>query len=201
MSITKKKIFIGLTGASGIIYAKRLIQYLSQYKEEYGYEYDISIAATDNALLNANIEDNTLYISIEDFLKRNNLLVNRIYDINDLAADISSGSNKIDYTFIAPASMGYIARVAVGISSNLIERVTDVAFKERRKIAILFREMPLSTIYIDNIARLIDAGAIVMPAAPAFYHQPESINDLINFVIGKLLDSVEIDNTLYKRWK
>jgi len=195
MSIHKKKIFIGLTGASGIIYAKRLIQYLSLY------EYDISVAATYNALLNANIEDDTIYISIEDFIKKNNLSVNRIYDINDLAADISSGSNRIDYTFTVPASMGYIARVATGISSNLIERVTDVAFKERRKLAILFREMPLSKIYIDNISKLIDAGAIVMPAAPAFYHQPKSIDDLIDFVIGKLLDSVEIDNTLYKRWK
>ncbi len=191
----KKRVFVGMTGASGNIYSKKLISYLSQQN------YHLSVAATNNAILNANAEDNTVYKNIEDFLERNNLNVDKVYDINDIGADIASGSNKVDYSFIVPASMGYIARVANGISINLIERLTDVALKERRKIAVIFREMPLSKIYLDNMRKLIDAGAIIMPAAPAFYHQPKTIDDLINFVIGKLLDSVEIDNNLFKKWE
>ena len=124
-----------------------------------------------------------------------------IYDINDSGAAVASGSFKVDNYIIAPASMGFVGRVANGISSNLAERCADVAIKERRPLVILFREMPLSNIHLENLLKLNNSGAITMPAAPGFYHKVESINDLVDFVSGKVLDILSIENNCFKRWK
>ena len=88
-----------------------------------------------------------------------------------------------------------------GISGSLIERCADVALKERRPLVVLFREMPLSTIHLKNLTRLSQSGAVIIPAAPGFYNKPETIDDLVNFVTGKVLDVLKIDNTCYKRWE
>src|SRR6185369_13835783 len=97
-------------------------------------------------------------------------------------------------------SMGTMARIACGISGNLIERAADVMLKERRPLLLVPRETPLSEIHLENMLRLSRAGARIIPAMPAFYHQPESIDDLVNFVIGKILDQMDIANDLFKRW-
>ena len=134
-------------------------------------------------------------------LEKNKISDCIVYDINDSGAAVASGSFKVDNYIIAPASMGFIGRVANGVSSNLAERCADVAIKERRPLVILFREMPLSNIHLENLLKLNKSGVITMPAAPGFYHKPENINDLINFVSGKVLDILNIENNCFKRWK
>ena len=124
-----------------------------------------------------------------------------LYNNNDLSSAAASGSFKMENYIIAPASMGFVGRTANGISASLIERCADVALKERRPLIVLFREMPLSTIHLENLTKLSKSGAVIIPAAPGFYNRPETINDLVNFVTGKVLDVLGIENNCYKRWE
>lgn len=187
--------FVALTGASGILYGFGVIKAL----QEAGYE--IHTAATNEALANAEAETGVTYKSIEEMYKANGIENITIYDNSDLGVAVSSGSFKMEHYVIAPASMGFVGRSACGISSSLIERCADVALKERRPLVILFREMPLSAIHLENLAKLSQAGAIIMPAAPGFYNKPKTINDLVDFVAGKVLDVLGIENNCFKRWK
>ncbi|MCD8567979.1 MAG: 3-octaprenyl-4-hydroxybenzoate carboxy-lyase [Geovibrio sp.] len=139
------------------------------------------------------------------------------HDSRNFSAPVSSGSFMVDHYIIAPASMGCVGRIASGVSSNLVERCADVAMKgedgsdypvqgssaekERRDLIILFREAPLNLIHLENLTKLAKAGAVIIPAAPAFYHKPESIDDLISFMIGKIFDILKTDHRLFKRWE
>ena len=102
---------------------------------------------------------------------------------------------------VCPCSMGTLARIAAGISGNLIERSADVMLKEHRPLLLVPRETPLSEIHLENMLRLARAGARIIPAMPAFYQRPESLDDMIDFVVGKILDQMGFDNTLYRRWQ
>lgn len=190
-----KRSFVALTGASGIIYGFGIIKAL----QNAGYE--IHTAAANEALANAQAETGVTYENIEDMYKSNGMENVIIHNNNDLSASVSSGSFKVEHYIIAPASMGFVGRSANGISSSLIERCADVALKERRPLVVLFREMPLSTIHLENLTKLSKSGALIIPAAPGFYNKPETINDLVNFVTGKVLDALGIENNCYKRWK
>ncbi len=190
-----KRSFVALTGASGILYGFGIIKAL----QKAGFE--VHTAAANEALANAQAETGAAYKSIEDMYKSNGIENIIIHNNNDLSASVSSGSFKVEHYIIAPASMGFVGRCANGISSSLIERCADVALKERRQLVVLFREMPLSTIHLENLTRLSQAGAVIIPAAPGFYNKPETIDDLVNFVTGKVLDVIGIDNSCYTRWK
>lgn len=190
----KKRAFVALTGASGIIYGARLLKAL----EEIGLE--TYACATADALSNANAETNGKYDDIKAYLSDMGVKNAVFYSEDDHGAPPASGSFNVDYYIISPASMGFIGRIASGISSNLPERCADVALKERRPLAVLFREAPLSVIHLKNLLTLSDAGAIIIPAAPAFYGRPENINNLIDFMAGKVLDVLGIGNDLYRRW-
>ena len=122
------------------------------------------------------------------------------YAHDNLFAPVASGSSAPDAVVIVPCSMGTAGRVAAGLSSNLIERVADVALKERRQLIIVPRETPFSTIHLENLLRLSRAGAQILPAMPAYYQQPESLDDLDDFLAGKILDSLHITHQLFKRW-
>lgn len=188
-----KRVFLGITGASGALYGKKLT-------EELADRCELHLCVTPDGLININLELGTDHKSPEDFLAS----IDRkavLHDHKDLAAPVSSGSYMVDSYIVAPASMGFVGRAAAGISSNLVERCADVAMKERRKLVILFREMPLSLIHLENLTRLTQAGAVCMPAAPGFYHSPQSIDDLISFVAGKIFDIIEVQHSLYKRWE
>lgn len=190
-----KRSFVALTGASGILYGFGIIKAL----QNAGYE--VHTSATNEAIANAQAETGIIYNSIEEMYKLNNIENIIIHDNNNLSSAVASGSFKIEHYIIAPASMGFVGRSANGISNSLIERCADVALKERRPLIILFREMPLSTIHLENLTKLSKSGAIIIPASPGFYNKPETINDLVNFVTGKVLDVLGIENNCYKRWQ
>ena len=120
---------------------------------------------------------------------------------DDFFAPVASGSSAPDAMVICPCTMGTLSRIACGNSGTLLERCADVMIKERRPLALVPRETPLSEIHLENMLRLARLGVRIVPAMPAFYHRPESVDDLVAFVVGKTLDSLGIGNSLYKRWK
>lgn len=122
------------------------------------------------------------------------------YDEDDFGAPVASGSHRYDAFIIAPASMNTIGKIASGISDNLVTRVASISLKERRKLVIVFREMPLSTIHLRNLLALSEAGAYILPASPGFYHGPKGLEDLYGFVTSRVLDIVGVENDLIRRW-
>jgi 4-hydroxy-3-polyprenylbenzoate decarboxylase len=120
---------------------------------------------------------------------------------DNLAAPISSGSFRTGAMFVVPCSMKTLSGIANGYASNLIERSADVVLKEGRKLILAPREMPLNAIHLENMLKLSRIGAIIAPPIPAFYQKPESMDDIVDFVVGKLLDSADIDHNLFKRWE
>lgn len=195
MTADKKKVFVGLTGASGTIYGLRLIDTLFQA----GFE--VHTAITKGGLLNAEREFDKKYKSFDIFFKDHCPKGVIYYHEDDIAAAPASGSFRMDYYIFAPASMGFAGRVASGISANLPERAADVAIKENRPMVLLFRETPLSSIHLENLLKLSRAGVFIIPAAPAFYNKPRNIDDMVDFIVGKTLDILKIDNKLFLRWK
>jgi 4-hydroxy-3-polyprenylbenzoate decarboxylase len=121
--------------------------------------------------------------------------------LSDIAAAICSGSHPVDGMIVVPCSMGSLARIAMGVSSNAIERAADVMLKEGRPLILVPREAPMSRIHVENLLRVIDAGAAIVPASPAFYHRPETIADLVDQVVTKVLDRAGIQTDLIRRWK
>lgn len=182
------KLIVALTGASGVIYGKRLLEVLKEKNIE------VHLIISNNC---EKIIEHELQMKREDFKK----LAYRIYKEDDLLAPITSGSTKIDGMIIIPCSMKTLAGIACGYSENLILRVADVILKEKRKLIIVPRETPLNPIHLENMLKLARIGAIILPASPAFYHKPERINDLVDFIIGKILDIMEIEHNLFKRWE
>ncbi|HSL65203.1 MAG TPA: UbiX family flavin prenyltransferase, partial [Gaiellaceae bacterium] len=124
----------------------------------------------------------------------------RVYDPVDWKAPYASGSAKVDAYVICPCSMGTLASVAAGAMANLIHRAASVALKEERKLVLVPRETPLSAIHLENMLRLRRAGATIVFAAPGFYHAPESIDDLVDFLVARILDQVGVPNVLARRW-
>jgi 4-hydroxy-3-polyprenylbenzoate decarboxylase len=118
----------------------------------------------------------------------------------DVGADVASGSFPVDATVICPASTGLLGRLSVGASTNLLERACDVALKERRTLVLVPRETPLSTNHLEAMTRLSQAGATILPAAPGFYHRPKSVDDLVDFVVQKVLDRIGVRADLVRRW-
>jgi 4-hydroxy-3-polyprenylbenzoate decarboxylase len=181
-------IVVGITGASGTIYGIRLLEALKDLKIEN------SLVISDAAKIV--IEAETEY-SVDDVIG----IADTYYDFNDLTASINSGSFKADGLAIVPCSMKTLSSIANGYGSNTITRVADVSLKERRPTVIVPRETPLRSIHIQNMLTLSQEGAIILPAMPAFYSAHDTVDDQINFIVGKILDSLKIENNLYKRWE
>jgi 4-hydroxy-3-polyprenylbenzoate decarboxylase len=123
-----------------------------------------------------------------------------IWENNDFTAPFMSGSNAPEAVILIPCSVGKLGAIANGISSNLLERAADVALKERRQLILVVRETPLSLVHLENMVRAARAGAQILPAMPAFYHHPKTIDDMVNFVVGKVLNLLRIEHDLFKGW-
>lgn len=189
-------VVLAITGASGAPYAVRLLQQLALHRiptwlivSGHGFrllhtESDISdLPALREAVGAADFDASVT-----------------VFDDNDRGAAPASGSARSSGMVICPCSMGTVSAIAHGTSRSLVERSADVALKERRKLIVVPRETPLSLIHLENLTQLTRAGAIVIPASPGFYHRPSSIADLVDFVVARVLDHLDVEHTLGRRW-
>jgi flavin prenyltransferase len=193
------RVFLGITGASGAPYAARLVEVLAGADVELGIcasGAGIEVLATElyaNARLS---RDETLERLLEG-ARGGNVT---IYDPNDWKAPYASGSAKVDAYLICPCSMGTLGTIASGAMSNLIHRAASVALKEERRLVLMPRETPLSLIHLRNMLAVKEAGATVLFLAPGFYHGAESVDDLVDFIVGRAVDLIGLDVQVTKRW-
>ncbi len=189
---TARPIVVGVTGASGAIYAQRLVRYLL------AHDHTVLLAMSSTARLVA--QDELRLASGEDpwgDAHRDRL---RIVPEKDFRAPFCSGSFPFHGMAIVPTSMGTVGSLAAGVSTNAIHRGAEVALKEKRPLVIVPRETPFSVVHLENLLRLARAGATIVPPSPAFYQHPETLDDLVDFVVSRILDALGIDNELFDRW-
>lgn len=194
--MTERPVVVAITGASGAPYAVRLLDALvaaakpvqlivsSHGLRLLDTEMDLGSMAALRARIGAAAWDRNI----------------TVFDDADRGAAPASGSARNDGMVICPCSMGTLSAIAAGSSRSLVERAADVALKERRRLILVPRETPLSAIHLENMLRLTHAGAIVMPAAPGFYHRPRGIDDLVDFLVARVLDHLDVPHTLVPRW-
>jgi 4-hydroxy-3-polyprenylbenzoate decarboxylase len=183
------RIVVGVTGASGAIIAKRLLEVLQT-----GKTHEIHLIISESGKLV--IEEELGEGSLEKLTK----LADFYYDENDLKSKLASSSFLIDAMIIIPCSMKTLAAIALGYSANLITRCAENLLKFNRKLILVPRDTPLSLSAIENMKKAKLAGAIILPLNIAFYYKPKHLEEIINFFVGKILDSLDIENNLYKRW-
>ncbi|MEI6795667.1 MAG: UbiX family flavin prenyltransferase [Methanomassiliicoccales archaeon] len=176
---------VAITGSSGVIYGIRLLQELQGEKLLVISEMGKKLIETETNLKVSEVED----------------LADRVLDNADLFASIASGSFRHDGMAICPCSMNTLGKVSTGLADNLISRAAAVCLKERRRLVVVPRETPMDAIMLENQMRLAQAGAIILPACPGFYRKPASVDEMIDFVVGKTLDALGQDNDLYQRWQ
>jgi len=186
-----------MSGASGIPYAIRLLNLLVE--KDCKVHLTISAAAAVVLKHEMDIEIDLRGFAAESLLGRASPQVS-YHHYEDISAPIASGTAPVDAMVIIPCSMSTLAGVASGLGSNLILRAADVTLKERRTLVLVPRETPLGVIALENMLRVARAGACVLPAMPAFYQKPEAIGDMVDFVVGKVLDHLGIAHELFPRW-
>ena len=191
-------VFLGITGASGAPYAARLLQALAAA----GCEVGLSASAAGVEVLATELygdatlpQDEVLERFVGDASDRVT-----IYAVNDYKSPYASGSAKVDAYVVCPCSMSTVGTLAAGAMANLIHRAASVALKEGRKLVLVPRETPLSFIHLNGLATLQQAGAVILFAAPGFYHGASTVDDLVDFVVARCLDQLGIDNELVRRW-
>lgn len=187
---------VGLTGASGIVYGVRLLEVLLSSGTE------VHLVMTDPAriVLEHELEwgfEQDWQETVRKQLPQGSL---KIYDNQDIAAPIASGSFRVDGMVVIPCTMAAISAFATGSSRTLMERAADVMLKEKKPLILVPRETPLSSIHLRNMLTLAESGAHIIPAMPAFYSQPESVDDLVDFMTGKVLDAIGLDHDLFERY-
>jgi len=188
VKLLSNRIVVGISGASGVILGIRLLEELKKLK----IETHLVLTETAEKIIKTETKYDVKYVKkLADFF----------YENDDFFAKISSGSFKTLGMVIIPCSMKTLAGIANGYADNLLLRSADVCLKERRKLVLVVRETPLSLIHIENMEKVSRTGGIIMPANLSFYSRPKNIDDMINHLIGKILDLFEIDNDIYKRWE
>ena len=181
------KIVVCITGASGVCYAKRLLEVL----KERDIKTSLIISSSAKRIIEHELDRDIQYLIDLSY---------EYYENNDFFSPLASGSHKFHSVVVVPCSMKTLSAVANGYSNNLICRVCDVAIKERRKIILMPREMPLSPIHLENMLKLSKLGVVIMPPIPAFYGKPKTVEDIVDFVVGRVLDNLGIPNDLFRRW-
>jgi len=181
------RLVVAITGASGVIYGIRMLEALQKAKVE------THLIISEWGARNVRIETK----STLDYVKS---LAAKVHEDGNMAAPISSGSFRTDGMAIVPCSMKTLASIANALDDSLVSRAAGVCIKEQRKLVVVPRETPLSKIHLENMVKLAAAGAVILPAMPGFYHAPKTVDDLVNHIVGKVLDQFGIDNRLFKRW-
>ena len=196
-----QRVTLAFTGASGMPYGLRLLECLLQADRTVwllisqaahivaSHEGDFTLPAQPRA---AQAQLAARYGARPGQLQ--------VFGREDWLAPVASGSNPADAMVVCPCSMGTLAAIAQGLADNLIERAADVMLKERRPLVLVPRETPLSTIHLENMLRLSRAGAVILPPAPGFYTRPQSVADMVDFVVARILDQLRVPNTLAPRW-
>lgn len=182
---------VGITGSSGIIYGLRLVEVLSSFGHE------VHVILSEEAKL----------VSADECLSEDKLMnllkkiSSYVYSEHDFTAPIASSSYLVDGTIVIPCTLKTLGEIANSIQSTLITRAALNSLRLRRPLIVVVRETPLSTLDIVNMLKISLSGGVVMPASPAFYSKPQSIQDLVDFIVGKILDVLGVENNLYKRWE
>jgi len=194
---------LAMTGASGSVYGLRLLEVM--LKSGLTVHFTCSAAAQQVFLTEQQREISLERLQLTDLFPGQEWTTSaesrfHYFHQSDFGAGMASGSYRTAGMAIVPCSMGTLASIAQGMSTNLIQRAADVHLKERRKLVLVPRETPLGSIQLENMKRVCDAGAVLLPAMPGFYHQPESIDDLVDFIVARICDQLAISHQLIKRW-
>lgn len=196
-----KRAAVIVTGASGSAYGLRAIQQLADGGVEVVAIFTPTGEAVARYEVGLTLDSRDKGASLAAFLELAPSARVRMADDGDLFDPVSSGSNALDTVLVAPASMGFVASCAAGLASDLAERVVDVALKENRRVVFVPRETPLSLIHLRNLTTLAEAGAVIVPAMPGYYTMPKSVDDMVDFVVGKALDVIGFPHRLFERWQ
>lgn len=196
-----KDIAVALTGASGAQYGLRLIECLVRagHKVHVLYSQAAQIVLKMEVDLQLPGQAAEAQRMLTDYFDAAPEQI-RVYGRQQWTAPVASGSNPPDALVICPCTMGTLASIAHGISDDLIDRAADVMLKERRKLILVVRETPFSSIHLQNMLTLSQAGALIMPANPGFYYQPQQVSDLVDFMVARVLDQLQVEHNLMPRW-
>ena len=186
--LTMGEVVVGISGASGAVYGQRLVEVLTSMGKT------VRLIVTDSGRLTLKHECNTT----PEALAEHELVI--LEDARNVGAKSASGSAKIDAVVICPCSGTTIGKLAAGISDNLVTRSAIVATKERRHLIIVPREAPYATVHLENMAKLSAWGTVVIPASPGFYNHPTSIDDMVDFILARILDQIGMEHTIGRRW-
>jgi len=196
-----QRITLAMTGASGAAYGLRLLQSLVAANRE------IYFVISDPGLIVVNMEtDLKLPKSVQEMEKRLQEFAGakkdqiRVFGKDQWTAPIASGSNAADAMVVCPCTTGALASIATGTSRNLLERAADVTIKEQKKLILVPRETPFSAIHLEHMLNLARLGVVILPPNPGFYREPQTLQDIVDFVVARILDQLEIDHQLMKRW-
>ena len=188
--MAKRRIIVGMTGASAVLYGVRLLEVLQSYPD-----VETHLVMSRAAGITLRLESPKWTV---DDVKS---LADVIHRENDIAASIASGSFAVEAMVVVPASMKTVAQIATGTGENLLCRAADVTLKERRPLIVVPRETPMHLGHLRNLTTLAELGAIIVPPMVAFYHQPKSVNDIVDHTVGKLLDLLKIEQKLFEPWQ
>lgn len=185
---SKKRLIVGISGATGAIYGVRMLEVLSKVKD-----IETHLVMTRAAKMTIQVETR---FSPKDVEK----LADVVHDINNVGASIASGSFRTEGMVIAPCSMKSMGGIALSVGGDLLVRAADVILKERKRLVLLARETPLHLGHLESMVALTRMGAVIFPPVPAFYHRPKTLDDVINQTVTRVLDQFDIDVTLFERW-
>ncbi len=189
-----KKIIVGITGASGSIYAIKLIEQLLLFN----YYVHVVISSEGEKVIKHELHKD--FVAFEEKFKHIQSGKIEVFNNDDLFSSVASGSYKVDEMVIVPCSMHTVSSIAMGLCNTLLLRASQVTLKENRHLIIVPRETPYSTIFLENLTTLSKNGVTIIPATPAFYNHPKTLDDIINFIVGRILDLLKIEHNLFERW-
>lgn len=194
------EVFVGIAGGSGAPYARRLVQALLAGGHTVGLSFTASATKVVGHELYGDLQMDRDTV-IERFVAETGIDSGNVWGVTDYGSPYASGSARWDAAVVVPCSMSTLGALAAGIEQNLVQRAANVALKERRQLVLVPRETPLSIIQLENLVRVAKAGATVLPAMPGFYAGAQTVDDLVDFVVGKVLNSLGVEQSMLGQWR